>query len=667
MDAIAGIPTGWVVAACAAGVAALALHALARRRLPSVVFPGARFVRAGGSRKRMAARRLADVILAVVRAGAAAMLVLAAGAAPVGDGRAGDARPVVVALDCSASMGRARGQGSAFEEARARVMELIGEAERAGAQAAVVLAGAEARAPIPGLSRRYTALRRAVREVQATGERADGAGALRLAGEIASGSALGKVVVVSDFQEGQWPEPRLWEGDARIEGARRAEVVSGEAAGVVVEDVTLEPARPVEGEAVTARVRVRAVDGEGQRVIVEVDDGSRVRSAAVEAPAVGSAEAVFALGVAEAGVMEVEARLAGTGGTYETARRAAAVVRDARGVALLTGVGAGAGAGDVHRGAVYVAMALEAAGAPARAMVERIERVEKAGAAALVVVNAPEMDGAMIAAVAARLRDGLGVVWVVDSAASRRDLGALLRELGVVDGAPPRRGFAAAVGLVAAGDAALGAVGDASEAAHGALRGMRFGEAWALPEMEGARVHVAAQGGAPLLVTLGGAPLTVCAVSLDPEDSALVESALFPALAHALATHADVGSAHEQRVGEGLDVFIGRAGAAPYGVDGEVVDFETDASGTTLGLGPAAEAGARIVRDAEGSAVAAVAVNVAREELAPGRAERGSEAGDLAPADGERGGGDGRGMLLLCALGLLALEPALRMACGEGR
>lgn len=660
MDAFLLIPAPWVLAAGALAAATIALHALARRRLPTVAFPAARLLGRGSAARRAAMRTPADAMLALTRALAVALAALAAGAPlalePQRRGEDGGPAPVVVVLDCSLSMSRpleSAAGGSAFDEARELAVGAVLGAQRAGQPAAVVLAGARPEAPIPRLSTRYGALVRSLETARAQEGRADGGAALELAAQIAAPSARAQVIALSDFQPFQWPE---------AVGARERRVrVSGGAPPVVIEHAELRPARPVAGEPVELVATLRSSDGSAQRALLRARTQGHGAAGVADVPAGGVMTARLALGALAPGAVEAAVEIVGAASSYDTGVRVAAWVREAREVAVLTG----ADTDDAEAGAAYALRALAGEGAPARVRV-RIEREPRARGP-LVVINAGALGEDAVGAIAARLEDGQGTLWVVDSAASRASLGALLARLGIEENGGVRAPSEDSIAWIDDTSGALGPLADPAQPAHGALMDSAMGEVWALPELPAARVHARGASGAPVLATLARAPLTILSASLDPGDSGIAESPVFPVLMHALAAHLDGGESPSLIAGEGGEAVIeAEASDPPFDVDGVRAPFEERRGGVVVRVPPAEGVGVRRITDARGRVVGIVADGAARSEAEPTPARaplaRGTGEGS---EEGERDAPPAHLLLLGAALGLLVVEPFLRRRARE--
>jgi len=211
---IVGLSAGWIALAAAGAGAVVAAHLIARRTLPRVEFPIARFIQRADARSARP-RLLRDALLVLTRALLIALLALAfdrlawTTVRPV----AADSRDLVIVLDASASMTRSDAGGTYFEQARRSAIERIEAATSAGRSGGVVLARRTPETLLPTLTRRASPVLDALAGIDATLERAQLEEAIRLAAEMPNPSSEEprprRIVVLTDRQRSQWDDVAL--------------------------------------------------------------------------------------------------------------------------------------------------------------------------------------------------------------------------------------------------------------------------------------------------------------------------------------------------------------------------------------------------------------------------------------------------------------------------
>ncbi|MFA9476911.1 BatA and WFA domain-containing protein [Phycisphaerales bacterium AB-hyl4] len=446
----------WGLGVAAAMAAAMAAHLLSRRGGRRVMFPAVRFVIASQA-EATRWRRLRHWAVMLLRATAVGLIALAfmqprwqSPTAAGVDARAGD--HVVIVVDRTVSMQRSVRGAMLFDEARRRAIELLQAVDPVRDRASVVLLDARPTLLLPEPTGRQDALIARLREVEVTYEHGRMGEAMVRAGEAHRRLADDppralRVEVFGDAQATQWSD----QATARLPAgaAVRYHAIEGPTDNVAVGRVRVSPAQPVVGQsatvmgevsnygpaAVSATVALRvggdddAGDEADRRVVsVELDgDGGR---------ATVSFEVVFD----EAGLQEVVVDRVGADDALAADDRAGVFVyvRAARAVHLLT-------RGDVDdaSGAAYfVSRALRPSGRDddendARRLTGVALTVGSPSAltaaidrdAVVLLVEAGALSSAERAGLAAHLRRGGGVMWVVDDAAALRSAGLLSEQV----------------------------------------------------------------------------------------------------------------------------------------------------------------------------------------------------------------------------------------------
>jgi hypothetical protein len=189
----------------------LVIHWLTRPRPVRVPLSTVRFV-LEAIRQRRAHHRLRDLLILAARVTAVVLLAGAFARPLIGErplvaaDESADSVRVVV-LDVSQSMAAQTRGIAAFERARAKAAEYL--AFRRGLRANVILAGAQPHAVFRGVSSNFAALREELGRASVRPERLNVRAALTLAAETlaqasASDGAKHELVIVSDFQAGNW-------------------------------------------------------------------------------------------------------------------------------------------------------------------------------------------------------------------------------------------------------------------------------------------------------------------------------------------------------------------------------------------------------------------------------------------------------------------------------
>jgi hypothetical protein len=533
-----------------AGLAALAvpivLHLLQRERHDVVEFPSLMFLRRipQETTKR---RRLRHWLLLAARCLLLALLALAF-ARPFLRGRAaaiggGDgAREVVVLLDRSASMGH--GDRWARAQATARsVIDGLGDDDRL----TLVAFDASAEALNEGTGDR-AALGTLV------GRARPGAGAtrygpaLRLAQGVLEESdrARREVVVVSDFQQAGWdgaPDVRLPAGTA----LRRVSVASGPApnATVAAVDVARGTAAGPAGTAtagqetvaLTARVRNLAAEPVlGRRVELELN-GRVLQARSVDLPASGTVpvrfDAVALPPEASRGVV----RLAPDALAADDAHHFVVSRAQVRPALVIEAAGAPAGS------SLYLVRALSLARDPGYAVTVRqagaVRPADVAGAALVVLNDAAPPAGDVGRRIAARVREGAGLLAILGDRSGSRWSGPLaeLAPLDVGEARDRRDPTGAALGYVERTHPVFAPFRGGRGGDFAAARIFRYRE---LQPGAGATVLARHGDGSVALAETeaGRGRVLVWASALDNRWSDLPVQPVFLPLVHELARHA---------------------------------------------------------------------------------------------------------------------------------
>ncbi len=223
LAAIVGLSAGWIALAALASAAAVLAHLIARRALPKIEFPIARFLSSADPRAGRP-RRLRDALLIATRALLIAFLALAfdrpawTTAVPTPLERTN----LVVVLDASASMTREDRGGAFFEQARRHAREAVQSHVERGGLVGVVLARRSPAPLLPTLTDRPAPLLDALESARVTLERADLGAAIERARALpaleGAASAPRRLLVVTDAQRSHW------ESLARLDRSDRAAI-----------------------------------------------------------------------------------------------------------------------------------------------------------------------------------------------------------------------------------------------------------------------------------------------------------------------------------------------------------------------------------------------------------------------------------------------------------
>lgn len=191
-----------------AGLGGMALpvliHFLTRPRPRRIAFPTLHLLMEAGS-GRQALDRLRTFLLLLCRClalGALAMLFAGPYRHHGAPGTPSAAEGHVILLDASLSMRAAPAGVPLFTHARARAADLLRDFDP-GTHAAVILVGATPRPVLPALSANLPSLHETLAEAQAIYEEADAPAAVALAARFL-GDKGGRILILSDFQRTNW-------------------------------------------------------------------------------------------------------------------------------------------------------------------------------------------------------------------------------------------------------------------------------------------------------------------------------------------------------------------------------------------------------------------------------------------------------------------------------
>ncbi len=299
-----------------AAAAPVVIHWLTRPRPVRLPLSTIRFVREA-IRQRRARSRLRDLVVLALRTAAVLLLALAVarpqwGAdALVGDFGSGESVRIVL-LDVSQSMAASAGSVEALARARPVAAEYL--RYRPGLRANLIVAGASARAVFDGPSTNFDALRDELAGCATRPERIDVNRALALAaGMLAPESAEDRrrreLIVVSDFQRGNWARAdfALLPAGTRIQ----LEQVSPEGAPANVAVLRAEGiASSARDRTVRLEVEVGNFTPSSREVTAEVDVGGGTWRLRGRVPAAGRATLVEEIQLRTLGWQSGEARLA---------------------------------------------------------------------------------------------------------------------------------------------------------------------------------------------------------------------------------------------------------------------------------------------------------------------------------------------------------------------
>ncbi|MDH3584592.1 MAG: BatA and WFA domain-containing protein, partial [Phycisphaerae bacterium] len=187
---------------------------------------------------------------------------------------------VVFILDISASTGQRVGGVSLAQTIKETCRNLIGSLRAGTDTANLILARGRPEAAYPAPIRNIDALQQEIAGVEPTLERADLAGALRMARSmIGQGGQPGRIVILSDLQETNWQEAVGLLGAGTAEGvAVRTQVHPvrvGDAVNAALLRPQVFPARPIVGRAAQVLVTVASFADHPRSITVEARLGGR--------------------------------------------------------------------------------------------------------------------------------------------------------------------------------------------------------------------------------------------------------------------------------------------------------------------------------------------------------------------------------------------------------
>jgi hypothetical protein len=248
---------GWAIAIGAGALLApLVVHFLTRPRPVSYPLATIRFLREVIQQRR-ARSRIRDLIVLLLRMLAIGLLAMALARpllerAPVVATQPATASSRVVLLDVSQSMSAGTGGTSSLQRAQATALRYLDYAP--GMQADLILVGAQPRPVFGRLSPNLASLRESVRQASARAERADVRAAMEEAGRMLSVQGKLELVIISDFQRGNWDSLFL----DRIPEACRVQlesVAADDRSNIAITAVRF-PSQPIVGQETPLEVEV---------------------------------------------------------------------------------------------------------------------------------------------------------------------------------------------------------------------------------------------------------------------------------------------------------------------------------------------------------------------------------------------------------------------------
>jgi len=295
----------WILAALPAAGIPILIHFLTRSRPRRIAFPPFKFL-AEACAGQQAIHRLRAIILLTVRALAVLALILffarpflkPTGAAATPEA----AKRAVILLDASLSMRAVQNGASLFARAQSEAADALKSLDD-GAEAAIILAGAQPRTLLPALSRNLSALHDALVQSQPGCEAGNPAAALALAKKLLDGR--GTVFVFSDFQKSNWEGVELPAGMV----CRLRQVADSPVDNMALVGARLSPSDPVAGEDVEIVCPVLNSSPNPRRQTVRLELGEVAQETQVSVPPYSTADAVFHVAFAKPGPVTGKATL----------------------------------------------------------------------------------------------------------------------------------------------------------------------------------------------------------------------------------------------------------------------------------------------------------------------------------------------------------------------
>lgn len=558
LGAISGLSAGWIAAGFGAVGVVAVIHLLARRRLPRATLPTVAFLaRAEAPSRRR--RRLRDILLFILRAGAIAAVALAfdrptwvRAGAPGEDGI-----ELVIVLDASASMQRSLRGRTHFDRAVERAERLLARLDPGSDRAAVIISTSRPESLLPIATANFAGLRGRLRGVEGTLQRADLPAAIEAARALPTGDGAParsrRIIIITDGQRSQW-------GDAGIAAVAPRAVVGAVSVAPERDDANLaitgvEETPPAPGDQRSAVVEVENFSDTGAAAALRIIAGNRARSSALSLDAHRQISEIFSL-PDEPGEIVVRAAIAADDAfPFDDERVAVVPERRTIRLGLITDEDVGP--------AFDASFFLSAALAPLEDGPFEIARIEPSDPAladpalggafdVIVLAGADPLPQGLIRRLETFGDSGGGIVWVVGSQAQAA---ALARFEDTEYDAPIE--YTPHASTLELGDHARG------DAEWSWIRGMegirvtatlrhlsRPARQTLLRARSGATVAARWQRGAGRVVIIGAA--------MSDRERGLVSSPLFPVLMHELA-----GWAAGERGGAAPEFHVGRPVRVP--------------------------------------------------------------------------------------------------------
>ncbi len=272
----------------------LLIHLVARLRPRTYPFGSLLFIRRV-ARKTRQSRRPQDWLLLILRT-LLVVFLLGVFLRPIffAEGvqtEAEEQRGVVIVVDATASMAYQEGVRSRFGQAVDEAFDLLSSL-RSGDLANVVFLRQSPSALLPEVGPNIALLREELLRSSVTREDGRPGDAVATAlGQLEAVEGRRELVIVSDFQRGTWADARPEiPGDVDL---TLIPVGAGTSRNLAVGQILLEPATPLEGESMSATIRIYNFSPEPRRVEVVFSLGEIRRATSVALEAWSDAVAVF--------------------------------------------------------------------------------------------------------------------------------------------------------------------------------------------------------------------------------------------------------------------------------------------------------------------------------------------------------------------------------------
>ena len=533
-------------------VAALpvAIHFLTQARSRIVVLPTTRFLRAGACAETRF-RRMRHLVAMLLRCACLAAVVFAFArpewsSSVRGAADADGACVSVIILDVSASMDSAESSVSTLARGVARTAAVLdGLRPGRGDSANVILAGAVPHPLRNEPTNAIAALRRDLRSVDGTAERADvNAAFAATAAQLALRSAQRRQVhIVSDLQCSNWRDAALatLPTDTSVFVHRLAGDLRPNAA---ITDLLLDPLRPVAGQIcrVTVHLANWAPISQSRDVTLRAGDGREWRRPHVSIEANAQTAVQFDMSFATPGFYNLTASINPDATQLDDRRFAVARVSAQMPIVLCTDADLTAGVTSAY----LLSRAIEPYGPRRGAIDLRVLRSAELSVATIADAQVVFLDAVDSLASSTRraLRDflmsGGGVVVFISPSTNAASLAAM-DELSPTRGTLPLRfGAPRSMGAgppthiepVRPDSAFLRPLDDVGLASLGFVNVYRHLAAW--PVREDLQAILLHSNGdvAAALSTVGSGTLLLCNIPVDPAWSDLAKHAVFPGLVH---------------------------------------------------------------------------------------------------------------------------------------